>query len=243
MVEMTVTRETEDECMSRRQKGWIHVSTRQPRPRSECASVGQRRGTTDPLWHQCGPTELARDARSRPDGRRVGIRFILAHRSSHARSRLLDDLSRCGRCDADHPARDTRELRRLSAPGPPGPHGRLVLGLGSGDMPREFQQLGIAYPTIQERQAALEGAIGIIRPLLRGETVTFAGKHHRADGAVLQPPPVQQPYIPLLIAGGSERTTLRYVAQYADMSSMAAASQTFGDVVTGTVESSLLGVF
>jgi alkanesulfonate monooxygenase SsuD/methylene tetrahydromethanopterin reductase-like flavin-dependent oxidoreductase (luciferase family) len=103
-------------------------------------------------------------------------------------------------------------------------NGRMVIGLGSGDMPREFQQLGIAYPTIQERQAALEEAIGIIRPLLRGETVTFAGTHHRADGAVLRPPPVQQPYIPLLIAGGGERTTLRYVAQYADMSSMAAAS-------------------
>lgn len=103
-------------------------------------------------------------------------------------------------------------------------NGRLVLGLGSGDMPREFQQLGLAYPTIQERQAALEEAIRIIRPLLRGETVTFAGNHHRADGAVLQPPPVQQPYIPLLIAGGGEHTTLRYVAQYADMSNMAAAS-------------------
>ncbi len=103
-------------------------------------------------------------------------------------------------------------------------NGRLVLGLGSGDQPREFQQLGLAYPTIQERQAALEEAIRIIRPLLRGETVTFAGKHYRADGAVLRPPPVQQPYIPLLIAGGGERTTLRYVAESADMSSMAGAS-------------------
>ncbi len=112
-------------------------------------------------------------------------------------------------------------------------NGRLVLGLGSGDMPREFQQLGIAYPTIQERQAALEEAIGIIRPLLRGETVTFAGKHHRADGAVLQPLPVQQPYIPLLIAGGGEHTTLRYVAQYADMSSMSAASWAGGAYTPG----------
>jgi alkanesulfonate monooxygenase SsuD/methylene tetrahydromethanopterin reductase-like flavin-dependent oxidoreductase (luciferase family) len=45
-------------------------------------------------------------------------------------------------------------------------NGRLVLGLGSGDMPREFQQLGLAYPTIQQRQAALEEAIRIIRPRL-----------------------------------------------------------------------------
>lgn len=101
--------------------------------------------------------------------------------------------------------------------------GRLVLGLGSGDMPREFQQLGLAYPPVQERQAALEEALRIIHPLLRGETVTFAGTYYQADGAVLRPPPVQQPYIPLLIGGGGERTTLRDVAQYADMSSMAAA--------------------
>jgi alkanesulfonate monooxygenase SsuD/methylene tetrahydromethanopterin reductase-like flavin-dependent oxidoreductase (luciferase family) len=45
-------------------------------------------------------------------------------------------------------------------------NGRLVLGLGSGDMPREFQQLGLAYPTTKERQAALEEAIRIIHPRL-----------------------------------------------------------------------------
>ena len=102
--------------------------------------------------------------------------------------------------------------------------GRLVLGLGSGDMPREFQQMGLTYPPVQERQAALEEAIRIIHPLLRGETVTFAGTYYRAEGAVLGPPPVQQPYVPLLIGGGGERTTLRYVAQYADMSNISAAS-------------------
>ena len=103
-------------------------------------------------------------------------------------------------------------------------NGRLVLGLGSGDAPHEFQQLGLTYLTIQERQAALEEAIRIIHPLLRGETVTFAGTYHQAAGAQLRPPPVQQPYIPLLIGGGGERTTLRYVAEYADVSSMSAAS-------------------
>src|SRR6516162_4149509 len=58
-------------------------------------------------------------------------------------------------------------------------NGRLVLGLGSGDMPHEFQQLGLAFPPIQERQAALEEAIQIIHPLLRGEAVTFAGAYHQ----------------------------------------------------------------
>ncbi len=43
-------------------------------------------------------------------------------------------------------------------------NGRLVLGLGSGDMPHEFQQMGLAYPPIKPRQVALEEAIRIIRP-------------------------------------------------------------------------------
>jgi alkanesulfonate monooxygenase SsuD/methylene tetrahydromethanopterin reductase-like flavin-dependent oxidoreductase (luciferase family) len=45
-------------------------------------------------------------------------------------------------------------------------HGRLVLGLGSGDMPHEFQQMGLASSTREERQAVLEEAIRIIRPRL-----------------------------------------------------------------------------
>lgn len=102
--------------------------------------------------------------------------------------------------------------------------GRVLLGLGSGDQPHEFRQLGLAWPPVRERQAALEEALRIIRPLLRGEQVTYQGEHFGANGAILQPPPVQQPYVPILVAGGGERTTLRFVAQYADASNLGAAS-------------------
>jgi alkanesulfonate monooxygenase SsuD/methylene tetrahydromethanopterin reductase-like flavin-dependent oxidoreductase (luciferase family) len=102
--------------------------------------------------------------------------------------------------------------------------GRVVLGLGSGDQPWEFQQMGLVYPPVRERQAALEEGLRIIGPLLRGEQVTYQGEHFRVEGAMLQPPAVQQPYVPLLIAGGGERTTLRFAAQYADASNLGAAS-------------------
>src|SRR5919202_4593600 len=102
--------------------------------------------------------------------------------------------------------------------------GRVVLGLGSGDMPHEFHQFGLTWPPVRERQAALEDALRIVRPLLRGEQVTHQGEHFRAHGAVLQPPPVQQPYVPIVVAGGGERTTLRFAAQYADASNLGAAS-------------------
>src|SRR3712207_3575083 len=79
--------------------------------------------------------------------------------------------------------------------------GRVVLGLGSGDMPPEFPQLGLTWPPAHARQAALEDAVRIIRPLLHGEAVTYQGEHFRAQG-VPPRPVVQQPYLPLLVAGG-----------------------------------------
>lgn len=100
--------------------------------------------------------------------------------------------------------------------------GRLVLGLGSGDMPHEFAHLGLPWPAAAERQARLEETLRVVRPLLRGETVTFAGKYVQVDGAMLNPPPIQQPYVPILVAGGGERTTLRYVAEHADACNLGA---------------------
>ena len=83
----------------------------------------------------------------------------------------------------------------------------IILRVGSGDRPQEFRQMGLPYLPLRERQAALEEGLRIIQLLLRGQTVTFQGKHFQADGAVLQPAALQQ-QVPILIAGG-EQTTLR----------------------------------
>jgi alkanesulfonate monooxygenase SsuD/methylene tetrahydromethanopterin reductase-like flavin-dependent oxidoreductase (luciferase family) len=96
--------------------------------------------------------------------------------------------------------------------------GRAVLGLGAGNLESEFRALGIAYPPLRQRQAALAEALQIVPPLLRGDTVSYAGLHFQVDGVRLQPVPVQQPYVPVLVAGVGERFTLRAVAQYADAS-------------------------
>lgn len=101
--------------------------------------------------------------------------------------------------------------------------GRAVLGLGSGDMAAEFQAMGRDYPPVKERQATLEESLQIVPRLLRGETVSFEGRYLRVAEATLALPAVQQPHVPILVAGGGERTTLRYVAQYADASNLVAA--------------------
>lgn len=102
--------------------------------------------------------------------------------------------------------------------------GRLVLGLGSGDMPHEFRQMGLTYAPGRERQAALEEGLRIILPLLRGEQATYQGEHFRVEDPMFRTPAVQRPHVPILVAGGGERTTLRFVAHYADASNLGAAS-------------------
>jgi alkanesulfonate monooxygenase SsuD/methylene tetrahydromethanopterin reductase-like flavin-dependent oxidoreductase (luciferase family) len=106
--------------------------------------------------------------------------------------------------------------------------GRAVLGVGIGDLEREFAQLGLARPSVRERQEALEEAVGIIRRLWAGEEVTVAGRHFRTAGAVLDPGPVQRPHLPLLLAGGGERVTLRQVARFADASNFGPGTATGG---------------
>ena len=88
--------------------------------------------------------------------------------------------------------------------------GRLVLGLGAGWHDTEYEAFG--YPT-DHRVSRLEEFLEITVPLLRGETVSFAGRYHRVADAVLLPAPDHP--IPLLVAGNGPRI-LQLTARYAD---------------------------
>lgn len=103
-------------------------------------------------------------------------------------------------------------------------NGRLILGVGIGDFAEEFDQLGIPFPSVRERQQALEETIQIVRGLWREEPLTYQGACFRLNKATGTPGPVQQPHVPLMIGGGGERVTLRQVAQYADVANFAAHS-------------------
>lgn len=114
-------------------------------------------------------------------------------------------------------ARAVADVDRISG-------GRVVLGLGSGDLPFEFQQMGLAYPSPRQRAAVLEEVLKVVPALLRGDRVEFTGEMVTVAGANLRPPAPQRPHVPILIAGGGERTILPPVAEYADASNLAAAS-------------------
>ena len=111
-------------------------------------------------------------------------------------------------------ARQAADVDRLS-------DGRLVLGIGSGWDAPEFAEMCLPMPSTAIRQETMEETLQIVQGLWRGEPFTFNGKHRQVKDAVLRLLPVQQPYVPILIAGGGERITLRQVARYADMSNFA----------------------
>jgi alkanesulfonate monooxygenase SsuD/methylene tetrahydromethanopterin reductase-like flavin-dependent oxidoreductase (luciferase family) len=68
--------------------------------------------------------------------------------------------------------------------------GRLVLGLGAGWNEPEFRAFGLPF---DHHVSRFEEAFEIVRRLLDGERVTFHGRFHAADDAVLLPPPARRP--------------------------------------------------
>lgn len=72
--------------------------------------------------------------------------------------------------------------------------GRFVLGLGTGWNETEFRAFGIPF---DYRVARFEEAFEIVRRLLARERVTFEGRYHRTEDAVLLPPPARR--VPLMV--------------------------------------------
>jgi probable F420-dependent oxidoreductase len=94
--------------------------------------------------------------------------------------------------------------------------GRLDLGLGAGHMQSEYDQAGLRFDPGATRVERLGEAVTIIKSLLRGEQVTFAGRHYRVAGHTIHPLPVQRPHPPILI-GGNGRRILTLAAKEADI--------------------------
>ena len=74
--------------------------------------------------------------------------------------------------------------------------GRLVLGVGSGYLKHEFAGYGIDGAEKRER---FDEALAILRRLLAGERVTFAGKFTQLQDVAINVPPIQKP-VPIYVA-------------------------------------------
>ena len=93
--------------------------------------------------------------------------------------------------------------------------GRFIMGIGAGWKEDEYRAYGYPYPPAGERIDQLEEAVQIIRTMWTQSPANFEGRYYSIENAECQPQP--DPRIPLLIAGGGEKKTLRVVAKYADL--------------------------
>ncbi len=102
--------------------------------------------------------------------------------------------------------------------------GRLEMGIGAGWYEHEWRAYGYGFPSAGERLARLEEGVEIFRQMWMGGRATYAGEHYTVDGAICAPRPLQGTSIPgskangipIWVAGGGEKKTLRIAAQYAD---------------------------
>jgi alkanesulfonate monooxygenase SsuD/methylene tetrahydromethanopterin reductase-like flavin-dependent oxidoreductase (luciferase family) len=96
--------------------------------------------------------------------------------------------------------------------------GRAILGIGGAWFETEHTEFGIDFGgTPGTRLTWMDEAVGAMRALLAGESVTSPpdGRYRLSDLRI-QPGPLQEK-LPIMIGGSGERKTLRSVAQYADM--------------------------
>ncbi|MFF0270187.1 TIGR03560 family F420-dependent LLM class oxidoreductase [Kribbella sp. NPDC004536] len=99
-------------------------------------------------------------------------------------------------------------------------NGRLIFGIGSGWYEPDYLGYGYEFGSAGDRLRRLDEAVQLIRRFWTEESVDFDGEYFRAAGGINQPKGVQQPRIPILVAGAGERRTLRTVAQWADASNI-----------------------
>jgi len=88
--------------------------------------------------------------------------------------------------------------------------GRLLVGLGAGYVPRQFESLGIPF---EERGARMTEHIEVLRTLWTQEKPAFAGKFTNFSGIQSRPLPVQKPHPPIIVGGDSKAALRRAVAQ------------------------------
>jgi probable F420-dependent oxidoreductase len=113
--------------------------------------------------------------------------------------------------DFRHPlmlAREAATLDVLSG-------GRMEFGIGAGWRVSDYTQLGVPYDPAGRRIDRMEEALGIVRRLFAGETVTHRGTAYQIGKARLAPRPVQRS-IPVMVGGGGPRI-LRIAARQADI--------------------------
>jgi alkanesulfonate monooxygenase SsuD/methylene tetrahydromethanopterin reductase-like flavin-dependent oxidoreductase (luciferase family) len=90
---------------------------------------------------------------------------------------------------------------------------RAILSIGAGWHGDEFDAYGYRFGNVRDRLERLEEAAQIIKLMWTQDAPSFEGKHYRIHEAHCVPKPIQKPCLPLMVAGGGERHTLKTAAR------------------------------
>ena len=112
--------------------------------------------------------------------------------------------------------------------------GRVEMGIGGGWYEHEWRAYGYGFPPVKERLGRLREGVEIMRQAWSTGEATLDGEYYQVDGARVWPKPLQEGGIPIWVAGGGEKVTLRIAAQYAQYTNFS------GDPATFAAKSELL---
>jgi F420-dependent oxidoreductase-like protein len=102
--------------------------------------------------------------------------------------------------------------------------GRVEMGIGGGWYEHEWRAYGYGFPSAGERLGRLRDGVEIFRQMWTTGEATHHGTSYTVDGAIGRPRPLQGTTvkgsdlngIPMWVAGGGEKVTLKIAAEYAD---------------------------
>jgi F420-dependent oxidoreductase-like protein len=92
--------------------------------------------------------------------------------------------------------------------------GRAELGIGAAWNEEESRGLGLSFPPLAERFEHLEETLQICLRMWGDGDAPYEGKHHRLERTLNVPQSLSRPHPPIMIGGGGEKKTLRFVARY-----------------------------
>jgi len=101
--------------------------------------------------------------------------------------------------------------------------GRAYFGIGAGWNDQEAKALGLLDPLNSNRFDRLEDILKLAHQVWKDDKTPFKGKIYNLPEPVFNPQPVSKPHPPILVGGGGEEKTLKYVAKYGDACNLFAA--------------------
>ena len=90
--------------------------------------------------------------------------------------------------------------------------GRVVLGVGAGWQPTEFEYLGANF---EDRGRRLSEGIELLRACWADDPIHYGSDYHQVQDAVMKPKPAQGPALPILV-GGDSPAALKRAARLGD---------------------------